>query len=176
MKLPQKIGAGLTFNRLADLAGYPAPDWSLSIQLRGPSVITLEAEPEGRQHRVIVGADVTGTWRPGRYWYSARVTRGFEVIEVASGSIMVEADLAKAGADYDARSHAERCLANIEAVLEKRSTLDQDRYKINNRELYRTPVEQLIKLRDLYRSEVRRERMASSGQSPFGQVVRVRLQ
>ena len=60
-------------------------------------------------------------------------------------------------------------------MIEKRASLDQERYRINNRELYRTPIADLLKLRDLYRAEVRREQAAARGQNPFGATVRVRL-
>jgi hypothetical protein len=61
------------------------------------------------------------------------------------------------------RTHAQIALANIEAVLAKRSTQDQERYTINNRELWRTPLGDLLKLRDYYRAEVRREKQAQRG-------------
>lgn len=175
MKIPQNIGAGLTFSCLVDVPKYPAPDWALSIALRGPLAINLTATAEGRQHRFQASAETTSAWQAGKYWYSLRATSGFQVVEIERSELTVTPDMAAAGPGFDGRTHAEICLANIEAVLEKRSTMDQDRYRINNRELYRTPVEQLLKLRDLYRAEVRRERMAASGQSLFGQMVRVRL-
>ena len=53
--------------------------------------------------------------------------------------------------------------------------MDQERYRINNRELYRTPIADLIKLRDMYRAEVNRERAAKCGKNPFGRKVRVVL-
>jgi hypothetical protein len=53
----------------------------------------------------------------------------------------------------------------LEAVIEGRASLDQERYRINNRELYRTPMETLIKLRNQYRAEVSRERAKASGKS-----------
>lgn len=174
-RLPDKIGAGLTFERLVTLTAYPAPEWALSVHLRGKSAIDLQATAEGSQHRLREGADVTATWAPGDYWFTVRATRGTEVHEVEQGQLTITPDMASAGAGFDGRSHAQRCLEAIEAVLEKRSTLDQDRYRINNRELYRTPVAELMKLRDLYRAEVRREKQAASGKSIFGAIVRVRL-
>ncbi|MEG2431803.1 MAG: hypothetical protein RSB25_09135, partial [Acinetobacter sp.] len=60
-------------------------------------------------------------------------------------------------------------------VIEGRASLDQERYRINNRELYRTPMETLIRLRNQYRAEVGREQAKASGKSLFGRVVRVKL-
>lgn len=174
-KLPDKIGAGLTFDRLVTLTAYPAPDWVLTVLLRGKSAIDLQATAEGSQHRLHAAADATATWAPGDYWFTVRATRGAEVQEVEQGQLTIMPDMAAAAAGFDGRSHAQKCLEAIEAVLEKRSTLDQDRYRINNRELYRTPVADLMKLRDLYRAEVRREKQAASGKSIFGAMVRVRI-
>ena len=173
-RLPDKIGAGLTFDRLVTLTAYPAPDWTLAVLLRGKSAIDLTATAEGTQHRLTADATVTAGWAPGDYWFTVRATRGAEVVEVEQGQLTITPNLA-AAETFDGRTHAQRCLESIEAVLEKRATLDQERYRINNRELYRTPVAELMKLRDLYRAEVRRERAAAGGKSLFGAAVRVRL-
>ena len=75
-------------------------------------------------------------------------------------------------AGHDARSHVQRVLDAIEAVLEKRATLDQEQYRINNRELRRTPIADLLKLRDRYRGELARMKAASKG-GLFGVSARV---
>lgn len=172
--LPDKIGAGLTFSTLVTQTAYPAPTWSLVITMRGPSVIDLTTNAEGTQHRLSVSAAITADWLPGTYSYSVRATDGVDVFEIESGQLTVSADLANAVAGHDGRSHAERTLEAIEAVIEKRASLDQERYKINNRELYRTPIPDLLKLRDRYRAEVRQQKSASRGKNLFG-AVRVRL-
>lgn len=173
--LPAKIGAGLTFSRLLTLTAYPATEWALTVALRGPSSINLTGQAEGTQYRLQASAATTASWSPGVYWYTMRATRGAEVVEVESGQLEILPDLAAEGTEYDGRTHAERTLAAIQAVIEKRATLDQERYRINNRELYRTPIADLLKLRDLYRAEVRREQAAKCGRSLFGATVRVRL-
>lgn len=172
--LPDKIGAGLTFSTLVTKTAYPAPLWALTIVLRGPSVIDLASTAEGTQHRISANAAVTANWVPGNYSYSVRATDGVDVFEIESGQLKVEADLVNAAAGHDSRTHAERTLEAIEAVIEKRASVDQERYRINNRELYRTPIPDLLKLRDLYRAEVRQQKAASRGQNLFG-AVRVRL-
>lgn len=173
--LPDKIGAGLTFDRLITQTAYPAPEWSISVLLRGPGVINLTSTDEGTQHRLTANAAETANWVPGLYSYSARVTNGADTHEIEAGQLVVQADLANATEGHDGRSHAQRSLEAIEAVIEKRASMDQERYRINNRELYRTPISDLLKLRDLYRAEVRREQAAARGQNLFGATVRVRL-
>jgi len=173
--LPDKIGAGLTFSRIVTLTAYPAPLWGLLIALRGPSVIDLTTIAEGSQHRVTATAANTASWAPGLYSYSVRATDGVDVFEVESGQLEILADLTSAAAGHDGRTHAQRTLEAIEAVIERRASLDQERYRINNRELYRTPIADLLKLRDLYRAEVRRDQALARGKNPFGATVRVRL-
>lgn len=173
--LPDKIGAGLTFDRLLTLTAYPAPEWSVAILLRGASVIDLAAVAEGSQHRITASAATTAAWTPGNYWYSIRATSGDDVVEVEQGSLVVTPDMANAVAGFDGRSQAQIALEAIDAVMGKRATLDQERYRINNRELYRTPIGDLIKLRAYYANLVRQEKAAACGKSLFGAVVRVRL-
>ena len=94
--------------------------------------------------------------------------------ELESGQIKIKPDLATLDAGHDGRDHLQRTRDAIEAVLEKRATLDQERYKINNRELVRTPISELLTLRDRYRSELRRLKAVRKG-SLFDQAVRVRF-
>lgn len=173
--LPKKIGAGLTFDRLISLADYPAPTWEVTVLLRGAAVIDLVAVAEGTCHRITATAVETADWTPGNYWYSIRATDGTELIEVEQGELIIVPDLASAEAGYSGNSEAQIALIAIDAVLSKRASLDQERYRINNRELYRTPISDLIKLRAYYANLVRQEKAAACGKSLFGATVRVRL-
>lgn len=172
---PSYIVAGTTFDKIIVLTAYPAPDWELTAILRGPDSIDLTAAPDGTNHHFIVTATVTATWPAGEYWYSLRVTNGDAVVEVEAGQTTIKPNLAVVGDGYDGRAHVQRVLAAIEAVLEKRATIDQERYKINNRELWRTPIPDLLVLRDRYRAELRRMNAARVG-GLFDQHVRVRFQ
>jgi hypothetical protein len=57
-------------------------------------------------------------------------------------------------------SHATTMLAAIESVLEGRITADVEQYTIAGRSITKIPVEELLKLRSLYRSEVNAEKAA----------------
>jgi hypothetical protein len=173
--LPQSIVAGVTFERCVSLADYPAQTWTLVVTLRGPSVITLTGTPDGEAHQLAASDDVTATWTPGAYWYTARVTDGAVVREAGSGQTEVLPDLTAGDGIYDGRSHARKTLEAIEAVIEKRATMDQERYTINNRELWRTPIADLLKLRDTYRAEVRREEASAAGRTLWGPAVKYRF-
>lgn len=172
--LPTRISAGVTFDKTIVLTAYPATAWNLSVKLRGVGSINIDATPEGDNFRLRVNAEDTAQWEPGRYWYTARVSNGADILEVEAGEVEITPDLAEAGAGFDGSTHAERVLAAIEAVLEKRATRDQERYTINNRELWRTPIADLLNLRDRYRAQVRTEQKAKRGDL-FATAVRVRF-
>lgn len=173
--IPERMTAGTTLAVSLALTAYPATEWSATLILRGATSIDLASEPDGRLHAFRADAETTREWSAGDYWYSLRVTDGTEVHEVDTGTLKVLPDLAAADADYDGRTHAERTLEAIEAVIEGRASKDQDSYRINNRELRRTSIEQLLKLRDVYRNEVRRLRAARRGRNTLGRPVLARF-
>lgn len=186
--LPGSITAGLTFKRTVTLSAYPADQgWVLRVFLRGLLVdkvtgaktnlsIDMQSTPNGAQHVFNVPATTTTEWQAANYGYSVRAVHSpsGEVYEVDNGTIDVLGDMQTAtGGDY--RSHAQKVLDAVEAVIEGRATLDQERYRINNRELYRTPLSELRKLRAQYRAEVNREKAKACGKSLFSQTIRVTL-
>ena len=173
--LPQKITAGLTLDQRVTLTEAPAPEWSMSAHLRGPMAINITGGNDGNAHTIKASAETTAAWTPGKYWYSVRVTDGADVVEIDNGQIEIEPDLVSVSGEYDGRTHAERTLEAIEAVIEKRATKDQRRYKVNNRELERMGVGELLRFRDYYKEQIRRERAASRGQSLFGRKILARF-
>lgn len=173
--LPNEIAAGVTLEIPITLTAYPASGWTLTLALRGPDAIDLTATADGDAHVLEADAATSAAWSPGRYWFSLRVTDGTDVVEIDSGEAEILPDLSAQAAGYDGRSHAQRVLTAIEAVIEGRASKDQERYRINNRELQRTPISDLIRLRDRYREEARRERAAAKGQSLLGRRVLARF-
>lgn len=173
--IPAKISAGVNFDSLATLTAYPAPDWVLSALLRGPSTIDLVASAEGSQHRFVANGAATKDWTPGVYRYSLRATQGDDVEQIDSGTVEILADVADIVDGTLLVSHARKVLDAIEAVLEKRATQDQQKYVINNRELWRTPIQDLLLLRSTYRAEVRREDSARCGCNLWGPAAQVRF-
>lgn len=59
------------------------------------------------------------------------------------------------------QTHAERVLNAIEATIERRASTDQMSYTIDGRSLSRTPIADLLALRDRYKAEVAREKQAA---------------
>lgn len=175
MTIPQTITAGTTLAFTLALTAYPADEWQASLHVRGAVSIDLSGTPDGALHAFSASAGDTSEWPPGHYWFALRMSRGDEVIEIEAGTLRVLPDLAAADADFDGRSHAERTLEAIEAVIEGRASKDQDSYRINNRELRRTSISQLLRLRDVYRAEVAREKAKRRGRDTLGRPVLARF-
>lgn len=169
VEIPVEAQAGLSF--AATVTGAPA-GYALALILRGPAQIDLVGDAQGRFQ---AGGTTTASWAPGAYWWAVRATLGDDVQEIERGDILIRPDLAAAGPGYDGRSENQIALDAIKAVLAKRATLDQERYRINNRELHRTPIADLIKLRTFYAAQVRRENPRASGASRWGRAIPVRL-
>lgn len=157
------------------LPDFDASAWAVSAIMRGPGQINLNATGSGTQHAFSVNAGATSSWAPGEYWVSIRATKGADVVEVALLQLSVTPNLASVTTPYDGRSQNQIALDAINAVLAKRATRDQERYTIHNRELWRTPIPDLLKLRAFYTVQVRRERNAAKGVSGFGRQIAVRF-
>ena len=124
-----EIVAGDTLNFLTTATGYPASDgWALTYKLipksAGPAVITINATPEGDDHRVIVAAATTAAWTAGDYSFEAYVTKAAERYRVETGQVRIAANPATATV-LDNRSHERKVLEAIEAVIENRASQTQ---------------------------------------------------
>lgn len=173
--IPDDFAAGTTFEARYSALAHPAGEWAATLILRGPTQIDIIGTADGAQHVFSASAAATAGWPPGGYWWAIRAVRGAEVVQIDDGQIRVAVDLSTLAGPHDGRSHAERVLASIEAVIEGRATTDQQKYTINNRELWRTPIADLLLLRARYRDEVRRQQQARGGQSLLGRQVKVRF-
>lgn len=171
--LPSTIGAGVNFSACAWRAQFSGADWALTLLLRGPAVIDLTANRDGARHVWDIAGGLTKDWTPGEYAYAIRATNGEDIVEVESGRVRIVPDLAAMPAGDDGRSPNRIALDAIEAVIAKRATQGQERYRINNRELYRTPIVDLLKLRAHYLERVAREQAQAQGRALFGQQVKV---
>ena len=173
--IPAEITAGLDFQVAVCLRDYPSTLWAMTLIARGPSSINLAATPLASAFQLSADASVTATWTPGAYWYVLRVSQGSNAFDAGRGQFDVLQDLATVSGTYDGRTQNEIALENLDAVIGKRATTDQQRYKINERELWRMTIADLLKLRSYYATQVRRERARNNGCSTFGRPVVVRF-
>lgn len=182
---PSEIVAGDTLQwRRDDLAAdYPASaGWALAYTLilrSGTATkITINASAALDAHAVSVAASTTQGWAAGEYELQGHVTKAAERFRVYLGTVNVRENLpASSGGARDSRSHAEKVLDAIEAVIERRASKDQEEYSIGGRSLKRTPIGDLIRLRDKYKAEVAREVQAERIRRGLGarRIVNVRF-
>lgn len=158
---PIVLTAGDTWAWTKTLEDYPAGlGWVLSYVLvlasATPTAISISSTASCDDHAVSVAAATTATYAAGTYHWTAMVTKGSERKTIGSGYLQVLPDPA-ATTHVDPRSHAEKCLAAVEAVLEGRMSDPIVKYQIGQRQAEKIPHGDLLKLRTHYRAEVRRE-------------------
>lgn len=173
---PVSFTAGDTVTWLKSLSDYPASaGWTLKYTLAGPSVINLTTSPEGDSHRQAIAASATATFSAGDYWWTSYVEKGAERYTIDRGKMTIKSDPANLSAGYDGRSHVKKVLDAIEAAIENRadgSQLDIVASALAGRSMTRNP-ENLVKLRQLYKAEYRREQAAErirKGGAPSGKL------
>lgn len=172
------ITAGLPLSLSLSLGaqGIDADTYTVTLYLRGPKAVDVVATGSGTTFEFSADAAATAAWTPGAYWWTVRADDGAGLVrELDAGQTEVVADLVAAGDGYDGRTENQKALDAIDAVIANRATLDQERYRINNRELYRTPIRDLIALRSYYANKVRQERKCCKGASGFGRAVLVKF-
>jgi len=168
---PTKLHAGDSVTWSRDEPGYPASaGWALRYVFSGPDRYTVDAQG-GAPYLVALNAEATASWPPGLYRWVALALRGDQRLTVATGTVEVSPNLETAEPS-DARGHAQRMLAMIEAALEKRIPKDQQSYEIDGMRLDRIPIERLDALRTKYRREVQRDK---ASRWPFGRPIKYSL-
>jgi hypothetical protein len=99
------------------------------------------------------------TWtvglKPGKYRWTAQVSKGDEKHTLDGGLLTVIPDPSQA---YDRRSTSELALAAIEAVLAGRVSDPLAEYEIDGVKAKKIPPRDLLALRDRFRTEVRLQR------------------
>ena len=177
---PASLRAGITWEwDRQDLADFPASSWTLKYWFKKTGAtganFSIAASADGDNFSISVAAATTATYTAGDYTWVAVVTAGSDSREVDQGSITVLPRYDQE-ANLDDRSHARIVLEAIEAVIEGRATKDQEEYTIGSRHLKRTPIKDLMALRDKYRAEVYAEAQgeaAANGKGTSRVVVRL---
>ena len=158
-------GDSFSFDAPAAYAMHPPPDWSLRFSLRpdaGGAPITEIAIDTGGTYRLRIAPTATAGLARGRHvWALVAVgDANADRKTLATGALFVSPDPLAAG---DARSDAARILDAITARIEGRVTKDADSYSIEGRSITRTPIADLLRLRNIYAKTVARERGAAGG-------------
>lgn len=136
--------------------------------LAGGTPIVIDAVYSDGWSYVEVDSETTADYDAGRYSWTEYATRTSDSARArtAFGHLTVAPDPTVSIADT--RSHAQRTLDAIEAVIEGRASTDQQAYTIQGRSLQRTPMADLLMLRERYAAEVRSERLAEAAANGTG--------
>ena len=150
---PTEVTAGDTWQWQKSLADYPAGTWTLKYYFRGRvGDFEATAAASGLDHLVTIAKATTAGYKAGEYQWISVVNDATTRYTVERGLVLVKPDPSKTGAGFETRGHARIVLDAIEAVLESRATKDQEEYTIGSRSLKRTPLADLMKLRDRYKA------------------------
>lgn len=163
---PDVITAGDTvkfFPGSVDLTAFPIATWTLTYRIVGNADATasVDATNSGGNYLTTFTKAETSKLVAGDYELIGTITDGTERFTVYTGKIKVIGDFTAADGATDTRSHARKTLEAVKAVLEDRATRDQESYTINGRSLNRTPLADLVMLRNDYQALVNREEQAA---------------
>lgn len=173
-QVPANLVAGDLWSWTRDrTTDFPAGTWSGVWYFENAyKAFSIAATASGLVFAGSMAAATTTTLRPGKYRWSFVVTNGATRITAETGLVTVLPDPAAAGSN-DRRSHAQRVLDAIEAVLEGAATQDQQSMTIAGRSLQRRTLSELTDLRKQYRLEVQAEQSAADVAAGLGSKRRV---
>lgn len=140
---------------------YPSSTWTLTYYFVGEvNSDSVVGTPDGEDGWAIaLLPSLTRAWRSGPMNWQAKVTDGTDVYTIGSGRINVVPSIENASAE-EVYTWAERTLAALEAMIEKKATVDQQSWSIGGRALTQYTPEELLVWRDRMRSEVERQKRA----------------
>jgi hypothetical protein len=168
MIFPEKFIAGETVQYPGDGeffspdTDYPAPTWSMSVVVVGPSKATYAATTSGSEFNFEID---TSNLQAGFYKYQAYVTDGTDkhYLDDYSGTFTLEAALADQDAGFDARTHAKKMVDAIEAILEGRASKEHLEMTYAGRTLKRHSFAQLYDIKKKYEGEIARANIRKRG-------------
>lgn len=177
---PEVINAGdrVAWKRSDLVSDYPPAEYKLSYEFKSDQSNDISENVIATGNHVVeISSTVTNGYTADTYHWAAYITRlsDDERVMVDSGRWTVKPNLDSMTGDP--RSKVQLIFESIEAVISNRATKDQESYSIAGRSLQRTPITDLIVLRDKYYAlwvhEQRSER-ASQGLGHSG-IIKVRL-
>lgn len=160
---PTEFFAGDSVAWTRTLPNYPASaPWFLRYAFTSAGFKqTIEATAAGDAFDVALTPAQSAEFKPGSYVWAAFVvdneTSPTQRVTLEQGKTEVLPNLPALVAPLDGRSHAQRTLEALEATILGKASRDQQGYSIAGRSLQRMSPGELLKWRNEYRSEVRKE-------------------
>jgi len=168
LNIPSVLTAGDTFAWTDSLSDYLAPTYTLKYSLwkYGKAVITITATADGTDHDIAVSASTTAAYAPGEWQWTAYAEKGaggsLERYTIDTGKVTIKPYVAGASSSADLRSHAQKMLDGIEAVMQGRATHAELSLTINGKSIQFLKPSELEAWRNTYRREVNREASVDS--------------
>lgn len=148
---------------------------TLRYTLAGPSSLVIGlVEGSSGEFLAAVTSTTSSAFVAGSYFWALEAIDGNDRTTLATGTVEILPDTGTVPTPFDTRTHAQRMLDAIEATLEGRITADVQVLSIRGRSVTKIPAAELLVMRDKYRAEVQRERVAS-GLAPARNKVFVRF-
>jgi hypothetical protein len=107
----------------------------------------------------------TENLEPGIYGLEVWATISGKKTLIRQTRLVLKASIATQGSNVDQRSQAERIVAAIEDYIERGAQSPNRRYRINNREIERYMISELLKLLDYYKRIAASEKRKRTGQN-----------
>ena len=156
-ELPEAFAAGTTVKYSRTLPDYPAnAGWTLRLLLAGANVLAVTATPNGADYLITITAEQSGTLAAGTYKCAEEVSKAGETYIVASGTVIVEPNLAAALAGQH-QSKNERLLELVDTLLAGRVVKDLEAYGIDGMTVSKIPFLELAGYRASLAAAVARE-------------------
>ena len=158
MNAPKEITAGFTYEWQESFSQYPASTYGLTatfiLNTYGNTRYTVTAVANGDGFSFTIPATVSADFTAGNYKLYLFVTLGAAKYLVGNQDVVIKAN--PLTATGDTRSHIQKVLDAIEAVLENRATQEYQSMSINGYSITQMSPEELLKLRSYYRNELRK--------------------
>ena len=162
---PTRFQAGDTISWQKTISDYPASaGWTLKYILvsSGKTPISIDSTASGSDHLISVSAVTSAAYVPAVYHWTAYVQSLTERKTLFSGVLEILPNPATVTSATDPRTHAEKALEVLEAAILGKLTTSMAEYEIAGRRVKNYTLKEMIELRAIYRSEVRRQRGGSA--------------
>lgn len=141
---------------------YPNDQYTATYVARitggGASEIQLTGTASGEDYLFTVDSATSADFNAGYYHWQLEIVRNSDserlVLERGTFEAIVDLDVN----NVDPRTHAEIMVDKIEAVLQNRADADVQNYSIQGRSLVKMPIDDLLRWRDYYRTELAMEK------------------
>ena len=158
MNAPKEITAGFTYEWQESFSQYPASTYGLTatfiLNTYGNTRITVTAVASGDSFTLTIPAATSANFTAGNYKLYLFVTLGAAKYLVGNQDVVIKAN--PLTATGDTRSHIQKVLDAIEAVLENRATQEYQSMSINGYSITQMSPQELLKLRSYYKNELRK--------------------